>query len=64
MTHQCDDPKPRFSNKTGRMFCANCRTYIEVARADASEALRDPRPEEVTDNVADKEDPDYDASAD
>jgi len=26
----CDRPNPRISEKTGRMFCANCRAFLDI----------------------------------
>ena len=25
----CNSPNPRISEKTGRMFCANCRSFLD-----------------------------------
>jgi hypothetical protein len=29
----CDDPRPMILEKTGRMFCASCRRYLDVSVA-------------------------------
>lgn len=60
----CEDPKPRIATRSGRMFCASCRTYLEAPRQAASETLRDAQPDDATDNATDEGGDSHDAPAD
>lgn len=53
----CDDPKPRISDATGRVFCGSCRRYLDGRSQDAPEPLRDEEAEETTDATSDEEGP-------
>lgn len=47
----CDDPKPRISTHSGRMFCANCRRFLDTT----PEPLSDDLPEERDDDADEAE---------
>jgi uncharacterized Zn finger protein (UPF0148 family) len=47
----CDDPSPRVGVKSGRMFCGNCRQYLDMPPPAAPEPLSDEAENESTDDV-------------
>lgn len=51
----CDDPKPRISDATGRVFCGSCRLYLDARPQEASDTLSDEQSEETTDATSDEE---------
>jgi len=57
MTHQsdCTDPRPRISEKSGRLFCATCRAYLTPRPESAPEPPRDEEAGESTVDAADQE---------
>jgi hypothetical protein len=58
MPRCCDTPAPRISETTGRMFCANCRRYLDRLPAPpqtTSGTPEDSSDDESTDTTADQE---------
>lgn len=38
----CERPNPRISEKTGRMFCANCRVFLDIGPQSPKSVPDDP----------------------